>query len=537
MPRYSRSGLIAAGIAGNIVSRAGKFIAKPAGGACWFDDQEMIYARKIGEPDVWALRAHDGMVEIAKDEKGATELRAGGGVWAAELGGPGVRSNRHPFLPLAGLRDVGPDGTLAYCRDRQVGLGLILRALDGATTTLVTETAACRDVQVHNPTQATWIQGGRIRSSYGDPVTPDGRCGVPRVVTLAGKRLLLYWHEDSQGERLLLQTEWGNPVGYVLTKPGQVKDGKADWPAFRPDLIALSEVKACWSITEAEGPTSIRERVIDLSRPTVDLRRPVEMTKIDRPLWCGFFEFEPATLPGNCELVQWSTWQWRLMAGGRQVAVYVSGEPDGSLPSLETNIAKVKPQGVPVIAYWPRSLQAGPVPKGADWVGVESYRSKDDSLSTCEAKVRAAVAKCPKAVLIAQCYTSNTTLTADLASLVPVYARIAKECANVVGILTFSGSGRPTGLQDHPEVKPLWQELADGIPSPPEVEDDEMNKPVVKVTRFDGLIQRDGWRMEMEDAGNPGVKVQLFTEDGGLRVKFINPAGSNTSGAQRKVLA
>lgn len=262
----------------------------------------------------------------------------------------------------------------------------------------------------------------------------------------------------------------------------------------------------------------------------------VTVTAIGRPMWLGWFTFSRgASLPANCDLPVDGDWMF-VTAGGKQIAVYVAGMPDGDVASLERNALAAKSFGLPVIGYWTRKAQEGRVPRNVDWVGVEAYRSKDDSLSTWEAKVRAAVAKCPQAVLIAQCYTSNATLTADLASLVPVYAEIAKECGNVVGILAFSGSGRPTGLQDNPSVRPLWESLAAGIPGPPEVEDD-MNKPVVKVTRFDGLIQRDGWRMELEDSGNPGVKVQLFTEDGGLRVKLINPAGSNTTGAQRKVLA
>ena len=270
MPRYSRGGLIAAGVAGSVVTRAGKVIASPAGGACWLDQARILYGRKVGEPDRWGLRAHDGQTEskVEAEDTPATDIRAGGGVWAVWHTG-GIRSNKHPTLPMAGLLDVAPDGTLAFCANRQDGRGLILRALDGTQTVLVPPVAACRDVQAHDASNATWTQGGRIRSTYGDPTVPAGTCGVPRVVTRNGRRLLLYFYRAPGGrEYLLCQTDWAQPVGHIVTQEGRI-----DWPAHRPDLMDVDTVlRACWATSEGEGPASLRETAINMAAPVVDFR-------------------------------------------------------------------------------------------------------------------------------------------------------------------------------------------------------------------------------------------------------------------------
>jgi hypothetical protein len=171
------------------------------------------------------------------------------------------------------------------------------------------------------------------------------------------------------------------------------------------------------------------------------------------------------------------------------------------------------------------------VPAGADLVGVEAYRLKDESLAVFEARVVAAVARCPQAALIAQCYTSNISQTIDLASLVPVYARIARDCANVRMILAFSGSGRATGLQDHPDVKPLWQRLADSIPSAPPIEE-LMPAPKITVTRFDGLI-REGWECDWTDGDRT---YSLSVKDKSLVIAAKNAQGGDHTGSRRQVL-
>ncbi len=122
----------------------------------------------------------------------------------------------------------------------------------------------------------------------------------------------------------------------------------------------------------------------------------------------------------------------------------------------------------------------------------------------------AAVMRCPKAALIAQCYTSNSSLTKNLVPLVPVYSRIAKACPQVEIIAAFSGSGRATGLQDHPEVRPSWDTLAAGIPSAPKPID-QLEPWHVSVLHWDPSI-RTGQRSTFGAALGNGVSVEWQKE-------------------------
>lgn len=75
-----------------------------------------------------------------------------------------------------------------------------------------------------------------------------------------------------------------------------------------------------------------------------------------------------------------------------------------------------------------------------------------------------------RVVLIANCYTSNDKNTPDLRRVPGLISQLARDHANVEGILVFSGSGRPTGWQDHPEVHDAWRQVFAGITGVPTVE-------------------------------------------------------------------
>jgi hypothetical protein len=207
-----------------------------------------------------------------------------------------------------------------------------------------------------------------------------------------------------------------------------------------------------------------------------DLQVPVppqtDIAPIGRSMWGGFFagqpnsgvwstDTDPRSLPGNSWLtIPDSRW---ITRDGKTIGQYVSGTPDGDVDAIDRAIVKAKAASpLPVVAYWPAAAWSR-VPAGADFVGVEAYRRVDESVEAFEARVRGAVARCPAVVLIPQCYTSNANNTTDLYSIVPVTSRIARDCQNVYGILTFNGSGRATGLQNHPEMVAPWTELFAGI--------------------------------------------------------------------------
>jgi hypothetical protein len=217
------------------------------------------------------------------------------------------------------------------------------------------------------------------------------------------------------------------------------------------------------------GPQSV---ILRFTRAELDALptyvRPASIPAIGRPTWMGFFNFSPAHTPGNCVL----NVSDKIVrdARGAAVAIYVAADGDeNNIDALDAAIAAAKPLGLPIIPYWTRQAQMVRLPKDADQLimGVEFYPQRIGTLAGAEAFARASIAKCKRAIVIAQSYLSNTRNWPDLAPLVPMYARVAHDCQNVVGVLAFSGYGRATGLSDHPEVLPLWQQLADGIPGAP----------------------------------------------------------------------
>jgi hypothetical protein len=197
----------------------------------------------------------------------------------------------------------------------------------------------------------------------------------------------------------------------------------------------------------------------------------------------------------------------------------VSSPAAGQSIEEEVANARARRPDLPVIPYWTRQDHLGLVPPG-DWIGVEAYRGVNETLDGFELRLGAAIRRCPKVVLIPQCYTSNTDNTLDLRSIPAVVARLARDYANVIGMLVFSGSGRQTGLQDHPEVLPWWEPLA--------VEEElVLRKPEVTVERYDRLSQPGGQAVFI-DRENPtlGLRVRVWNENGSIFMEVQHLGGS-----------
>ena len=115
-----------------------------------------------------------------------------------------------------------------------------------------------------------------------------------------------------------------------------------------------------------------------------------------------------------------------------------------------------------------------------------------------------------------------------------VYARVACDCPSVVGILGFSGAGRATGLQDHPDVRPLWQRLADGIPSAPRPLEDIPVHPKITIKHYDDRLTKGlAWRVDAT-IGDTDVTVRIGS-DGNLTIAAKNRAGSDKTGLARHI--
>ena len=158
---------------------------------------------------------------------------------------------------------------------------------------------------------------------------------------------------------------------------------------------------------------------------------------------------------------------------GRHLGTFLIGK---TVEELEAKAQATAAQGLIPIAYWDaRRWPRWPVLPAGAWLCLQGYCKTNETLAQFEADLRALLQELRTALpqqhvaIVAQCYTSNATNTSDLKPLVPIYSRLAATQSNVIAIIPFSGTGRKTGLQDHPEVRPLWQQLADSITGAPDI--------------------------------------------------------------------
>jgi hypothetical protein len=192
---------------------------------------------------------------------------------------------------------------------------------------------------------------------------------------------------------------------------------------------------------------------------------------IGKQLWIGWFEFTtgtpPAPLgPGNCSLwvhhVPWALNAFEIQEPDqRQFAQWIQGS---DVADIEAQVAA---ETEPAVAYWDaRVWPSWPTLRAGDWICLQAYCHADESPAQFETAMTALIDSVPSGYtnicLVCQCYTSNTGNTTNLSGIVPVYARLARDNARVTMMLVFSDQGRATGLADHPDVRPYWQELFDG---------------------------------------------------------------------------
>jgi hypothetical protein len=253
-------------------------------------------------------------------------------------------------------------------------------------------------------------------------------------------------------------------------------------------VVALQDDKGRLSVSQVPADTPLQP----VAGPPVP---PVVV--IGRPAYCGWFTFNVPhpVLPGNCELFIDNAHpgdRFLTLPDGTRRAVYAAGANESDLGQLNAAIAAVKHYHLPVLAYWPRSLWPGPLPTGADWLGVEAYQHAGESEAAFTQQVHTQLGRHPHPCLLGQCYTSNTTLTSDLTHLPGLYSQWLKGTPSLKGIVTFSGPTRATGYQDHPEVHQAWTQLAAGIPSVPAADptppDPKPPEPPMPQTRTVGLL-------------------------------------------------
>lgn len=213
------------------------------------------------------------------------------------------------------------------------------------------------------------------------------------------------------------------------------------------------------------------------------------ITPIGRPHWLGFFagrpdsgggwstDVDPRTLPGNSYLMIPDNRVYN--DEGIPVASYITGS------SVEEIESKAQSAAFTPMCYWDgRNWPRWPNLPSDSWLCLQAYCGLNEPLENFERDIENKIIELSqikpnqKICIVAQCYTSNSSLTTDLKALVPIFSRLAAKHTNVIATIPFSGSGRKTGLQDHPEVRPLWDEFASTITGEPPMEPEPPEPPV-----------------------------------------------------------
>lgn len=179
----------------------------------------------------WHVQASDGTI---LDPNGAAELKAGGGKWA---GWPPPRGNFGPLPDASVVADIGLDGTVALCLDRQAGGPIMVEG----------------DSRVHDikPRSVRAVGRGHIVCSLfdrriwsnvlGDAALPAGV--TPFSAVCYDGWLLYHTH------RWLVFQKFSEPLGVVV----------AEAPTYAPDMVRLPDgrFKVAWSPNPAEMLPSI----------------------------------------------------------------------------------------------------------------------------------------------------------------------------------------------------------------------------------------------------------------------------------------
>lgn len=190
----------------------------------WITDD--IWIEQSGSDTTgWKVTTSQGQV---LSDFGASELKAGGGQWAAY---PPARGN-FGTIPSGGIvRDIGFDGTIAWCPDRQSG------APNGIWG------GELHDI---NPRTVRVCGHGHLVACFYDGRIWSNRLGfasLPSGVRPFSAQTVDDWLLYYTNEHLILQ-RYGAPEGVIL----------AEKPTYAPDMVKLPDgtLKVAWCPNPAE---------------------------------------------------------------------------------------------------------------------------------------------------------------------------------------------------------------------------------------------------------------------------------------------
>lgn len=472
MPRLNKSkGNVASGSGGHQGS-VDRTLVSNALGPHWLNADEIVFPTFDGK--IAKQNPYIGSPTVEVAPRGCNDLRADGDVWAAWLAGYGLFASTGWHDPLAGLQAVGPEGQIGYTPNRQEGLGCNVRLITGETWRL--SDGVVYDLQLLSNFRAIWtFQNNVYVHGMPPPALVPGGVWLPKFAEIGGQGYLCYF---SSAQGVIVHKYEDASQGWVFAGPGI--------NAYNHDMIAINGLlEVCASSGAGENPSEWWMVYYDpATTPMVPFgAAPVyPITAINKKMYLAFFSGFPAATggwdtnddpvgpwpPGNAFLEGDSTSRALLTPEGQRIGTYIVG---GSVEEIEAKAAACT--DIPVCYWdsrrWPRMPN---LPDGA-WLCGQAYRNASEPIANFEADILSIlqmhIAERPnlKHVSVPQCYTSNSDMTTDLKSVVSVISRIASALP-LHAILPFSGNGRKTGLQDHPEVRPLWEELFSTITGVPD---------------------------------------------------------------------
>lgn len=478
MPRLNTRGDVLMGVGGGPASVNGAPLPLPAGVACWVDDDRVVVqSAPSGVFTAVVLNIRTGDVVEWTPRRPVNQL-------AAHLGGRYVAADQVGVFGdviaegfALGLTDqdgrggAASDGTLAIVRHG--GLGFQLHA---PGSIVEGPPVLARDLCVISRTSAIWRDdGGRIGAfGIAAPVQVPAATML-RYVAVPGQTPWLVCFDPSRG---LIAHPWDSLVGVQLSQPGQ--------QTFYPDARVINgQLRVVWANGQGElpGDAVVVHDAFALQRVDFAAPAPVEpIVPINHPMWLGFYVGDPQG-PDGWHTTMPKTWppgnayldvfrKGFYAKDGRLIAKFIHGFAADGVESVEAQAQANLP--LSSLCYWdgmawPRDPN---LPPGA-YKCAQAYKLADETLAACEARIEAEIVatetRQPHLIpaIVPQCYTSKAELEQDLVALVPMFARLAQRHPRLAVMAPFSGTGRQTGLWQHPDAIGPWNQLFAGVTGEP----------------------------------------------------------------------
>lgn len=336
MPLLNSRGQVLAGIAGQQASVDGALMPV-LGNAAWLDDDHVV-GQSLDAAQLLLVPVAQPAAFTKLATHGASRVVAGAGRWASVLyTSPTQVDGALGQLLGPDLYAAGPDGTIAWKRDRQASSGVVLTGPTGSSIEL--SSANPTDLQVLSSTEAIWCEGpGQYRALGRAVLRPAVLTQRIRIVTVDGEDWLIVAGQDGG----LVAHLDGETDGYILVPAS----GEADNHDAR---LVNGQIVVTWSVTMGERPLDVRTVTIDRAQPRVALAPAPIVSPPAQPSTLSSLPAHPRKL--------WIAPYWSFGRYGdapkddyltyATAAVILGDERDPTV--ISADLARVYPLGMPLI--------------------------------------------------------------------------------------------------------------------------------------------------------------------------------------------